>query len=177
MVLVVLGLVACRGGSSQASGDSTNTTAATQATTLPTDPIPDSVGSTRVLSDRIQDDRLAWILGYAAARSLDSLPFAHEQGIYLRLYAVPAEGRCVEETHAVCAYRHYLAAIGDGEGIPPAVFDLGWLGQISDIQWLPRNEGQAYGLGRLKIEVVNFPPHVFQNRRDRRVVRYELTVT
>ncbi len=99
-----------------------------------------SVDSPSFAPVRIKDDLFVYALNYATAQALDTLPGGRVQWIYVKLWALPAEGSGVEGTHLVCAFRYLLGVApgGEGEGFG-TVYDLGSVGQITAIEWLPRD--------------------------------------
>src|SRR5437773_8493645 len=76
--------------------------------------------------------------------------------VALRLYSIGHSGTCVEETEWVCSCRYVLAVSEFGETRTRAVYDLGEVGQLGAIQWLPRTTPDH---AALELEVRNYTDH------------------
>jgi hypothetical protein len=90
---------------------------------------------------------------------LDSLAGGTDQWVQVRLYDIPVDGTCLPEEHATCGFYYLLGVTSAAGGI--GAFRLGWLGEITSIQWLPRTDDISSG--RLRISVTNYPSWVFKS--------------
>jgi hypothetical protein len=126
-------------------------------------------------SIRLGNPQLVEILNYAVSQVLNREPPAPEQELRLKLYAVPKEGDCLPDSHYVCSRHYYLAVSSFEEGFGAVVYDLGEVGEISDIQWLKPNQQQT---ARLRLRVTNFPVEYFSlnDKLPKREQMYELEV-
>jgi len=104
----------------------------------------------------VHDDFLAEILNDAEMQDLNKLGPAKEKDLALRLYSVGHSGTCVEETEWVCSYHYVLAVSEFGETRTRAVYDLGEVGQLGAIRWLP---DPTTDHAALELEVRNYPDH------------------
>ena len=109
-------------------------------------------------SSRINSPVLEQILNYGNVKELNSSPLTPDQDLRLRLHSVPQEGRCVQDTHVVCKHHYYLAVSTFQEGLGEAVYDLGEVGEISGVEWLPLKKELT---ASLRLRVTNYPEHVF----------------
>lgn len=114
-------------------------------------------GGMELSAQPVADSLLVWILNSAAQVPIDSANASAY--LYPRLYGIPIEGACVEDTHMVCTHRYFLA-VGEYDLLPrQAVFDLGEVGQIVRARVMidrgPRHP-------QLKLTVQNYPAHAFQ---------------
>ena len=132
--------------------------------------------STSITGSRIKSPRLVEILNYGFVRELSSDPPKPEQELRLRLYAVPKEGNCLLDTHVVCSHHYYLAVSSFEEGAGEAVYDLGEVGEISNIQWLKANKPWE---ARLRLTVTNYPVDYFKTTKTliRQQKDYELYIS
>jgi len=89
---------------------------------------------------------------------------------------VPKEGNCLPDTHVFCSHHDYLAVSSFEEGLGEAVYDLGEVGEISNIQWLKANKPLA---ARLRLTVTNYPVDYFKTTKTliRRQKNYELDIS
>lgn len=110
-------------------------------------------------AERIADSLLVRILNDGAELDIDGLSEEDVPPLTPRLYAVPAEGDCVPETHLVCGFRYFLAVSGDGESPEQAVFSLGLLGEITFTRFLPSAGDEP---PRLRLTIQNHPSFVFE---------------
>ena len=67
------------------------------------------------------------------------------------------------DTHYVCSHHYYLAASTYEEGLGEAVYDLGEVGEIRNIQWLKPSKELT---SRLRLTVTNFPNEYFAWNRN-----------
>jgi hypothetical protein len=104
----------------------------------------------------VHDSLLTEILNDAEMQDLNKLGPAKEKDLSLRLYAIGHSGTCVEETEWVCSYRYVLAVSELGETRTRTVYDLGEVGQVGAIHWLP---GTTADHAVLDLEVRNYPDH------------------
>ncbi len=123
--------------------------------------LPAGAAAQTTLSARpVTDTLLVWLLNNAVEvpiHNLDESPF-----LYPRLYAVPEEGSCVEDTHAVCTHHYFLAVSEDGELPGQSVFALGEVGEI-----LQARVQADRGLdARLVVTVLNYASTAFQYEDD-----------
>lgn len=131
---------------------------------------------TLITALRIRSQPLVEILNYAHVRDLKPELGSRQQDLRLRLYAIPKEGDCMPDSHYVCSHHYYLAVRPYEEGLGEAVYDLGEVGEISQIQWLnPDSEMKA----RLRITVTNFPKEYFTSNKTliKREKSYELEIS
>ena len=122
---------------------------------------------------------LAWMLWLGRRIALDTLPGANpRRGVDAALWARVFEGDCIDGTHAECGHNYWLVFAGDGEGYGPYVFNLGFLGQLTPLRWLPGVDTVAYLEATLLVEVQNYPEYVFTSTPSAVRVRkrYQLTL-
>jgi len=126
---------------------------------------------------RIRDSLFTLALAEATVRYLDSLPRGADQWVRPRLYEIPVEGTCVSEEHVICGFYYLLGVAPNREGLSGA-FNLGWLGQITHIEWLPRST-KDIDFGRLRLTVTNYPSWVFKSEPSIRKIqkRFEVQVS
>jgi hypothetical protein len=134
------------------------------------------LAATKIASPRIGDSELAPVL--VDGEEIKLPPYGKEPvPVFVRLWRVPVEGTCVEETEAICSHRYYLAVSDYGEGQAPfAVYDLGVVGEIVGIRWLPRAARDA---ARLHLVAVNWPAAAMKRQHSlaRRTQAYDLVVS
>jgi hypothetical protein len=132
--------------------------------------------STTIAPVRIRSPLLVEILNHASVQDLNSESGERDQQLHLRLYSVPKEGDCIQDSHYVCSHHYYLAVSTYEEGLGEAAYDLGEVGEISDIQW-SRPDDQLSA--RLRITVSNYPKEYFKHNQTliKREKRYELKIT
>ncbi len=113
-----------------------------------------------IKSDAVVNSQFVEVLNYGFRYDLnqDDLPLAFRE-LGLRLYAVPKEGNCLLDGHYVCSHHYYLAVTSFQLGIDAAVYDLGEVGEISDIEWLMPNQPLT---ARLRIRVTSLPRDYFE---------------
>ncbi len=104
----------------------------------------------------VRDDLLAEILNDGEMQDLNKLNAAKGKDVSLRLYSIAHSGTCVEETEWVCSYRYVLAVSEFGETRTRAVYDLGEVGQLGAIRWVPRATANH---AALELEIRNYPDH------------------
>ena len=107
-------------------------------------------------STPLEDPVLIEVLNGAEMRELNRLPGASHSSLALRLYSVGHSGTCVEETEWVCSYHYVLAVSEYGEAPAEAAFDLGEVGELTNISWLKSNEPFHV---LLSVTVRNYPTH------------------
>jgi len=118
--------------------------------------------SASISGTRINSPRLVEILNYGYVRDLNSDPPRPEQELRLRLYTVPKEGSCLPDTHVVCSNHYFLAVSSFEEGMGEAVYDLGEVGEISNIQWQKADKPL---LARLRLTATNYPVDYFKTTK------------
>jgi len=131
---------------------------------------------TSLKSERVTIPQLVEILNYGSSREISHDPPLPEEELRLRLHAVPKEGNCVSDTHSVCSHRYYLAVSAFEDGLPAVVYDLGEVGEMSNIQWLKSERPQTV---RLRVLVTNYPVEYFKlnSKLLRKEQAYELEVS
>lgn len=79
------------------------------------------------------------------------------------------------ETEVECGFRYFLAVHNGDLGFAGVVYDLGLVGEITKIEWFKNTN---HNEDRLRLEVVNYPAHVFKLNRKlvRKSKRFELIV-
>src|SRR5262245_38300720 len=125
---------------------------------------------------RLTAPRLVEILNHGIVQELNKLTGGERQELTLRLWQIPKEGDCMPDTHYVCSYHYYLAAAPHEEGFEGAVYDLGELGEISDIQW---QQSDVSDTVQLSMRVTNYPREYLRDNKKLviREKRYLLFVT
>jgi len=137
-------------------------------------------GKVELTSIRITNRQLINVLVYGLVREITSDPPSPGQDLRIRLYRVPIEGNCMEDTHGTCSNRYYLAVHTFEEGLGEAVDDIGEVGEIADVQWLPSKKELV---ARLRLRVLSYPsfsdsPGITLQRGLRRIEQwYELEVS
>ena len=104
----------------------------------------------------LKDTLLVEVLNDAEMQVLNKLSPSVRKDLSLRLYAVAHSGTCVEETEWVCSYRYVLAVSELGEVRERAAYDLGEVGEIANIKWLPSD---SVDHAVLEFEVRSVPGH------------------
>jgi hypothetical protein len=95
----------------------------------------DSIG---LHASPIDNSLLEWILNTATITELDSLPGASTQRYRLRLFGIGVAGSCVEYTEAIICSHQYLLAVSEAqEGSAQRLYNLGRVGRITAIEWIP----------------------------------------
>ena len=124
-------------------------------------------------SDPVVNPQFVEFLNYGFSVDLNHSPPVSSTEPWLSLHGVPKEGSCLPGSHYVCSNHYYLAVDSAQLGIEPVVYDLGEVGEISDIEWLMPNQPET---ARLRIRVTNFPREYFDlnDNLPRRERVYEL---
>ena len=104
----------------------------------------------------LKDTLLVEVLNDAEMQDLNKLSPTVRKDLSLRLYAVGHSGTCVEETEWVCSYRYVLAVSEFGEVRERTAYDLGEVGEIANIKWLPSD---SLDHAVLEFEVRSVPGH------------------
>ena len=135
-----------------------------------------NLASTKIASERMSDTDLARVL--VDGEEIKLPPYGKEPvPVFVRLWRVPVEGDCVEETEAICSHHYYLAVSDYGEGEAPfAVYDLGQVGEIVGLRWLPRAARDA---ARLHLIAVSWPAATMKRQPSlvRKTKAYDLIVS
>jgi hypothetical protein len=131
---------------------------------------------TAIQTSRINHSALIQILNYGEVRELNSSPPKPDQELRLRLYAVPQEGNCVPDATVVCSHHYYLAVSAYLNGLGEAVYDLGEMGEIGGVEWLPTKRTLT---ASVKLHVTNYPEHVITANKSlvKAQRQYELEVS
>lgn len=89
-------------------------------------------------------------------------PLPKHSNFFLRLYSIGELGTCEPETETevVCSFRYYLAVSDGGLGVPRTVYDLGEVGEITDIKWLENSDSN---FDNLRLEISNYPTDAFEH--------------
>ena len=112
-------------------------------------------------SNPVSNRQFVEVLNYGAFHELGPDWSSQQLNTYLflRLHKVPKEGTCLPGSHYVCSNHYYLAVRSAEEGFDPVVYDLGEVGEISDMALLMPNQP---GTARLRVRVTNFPREYFE---------------
>ncbi len=121
---------------------------------------------------RIRDEKIVFILNNAEMSDLNKLNPEIEKTILLKLYKIPYSGSCVPETHMTCGYEYYLAVSEYDEMPQQAVYYLGKVGEISEIEWLKQDENDK---ALIKFVVCSYPQLALE--RNRQLPKKEKTST
>ena len=124
----------------------------------------------------VNDSLLVEVLNGGELQELNKLSPATRKDLALRLYSVGHSGSCVEQTEWVCTY-HYVLAVSEYGEIPTrTAYDLGEVGEIGNIRWLPRDTRDH---AVLELEVRTFPEHAARQNPKLKMARrrYRLEVT
>lgn len=113
---------------------------------------------------QINNPLLAQLLGFGEIEVLDDLPSYEEAGdqpLSLRLISMPGDNdACVPETDvSVCNSRYYLVVISDSVAPGAAVFEVGQVGEVTDVLWLAPPDAQHV---RIHLEVRRYPESVLE---------------
>ena len=123
-------------------------------------------------SDPVFNPQFVEFLNYGFSVDLNHSPPVSSTEPWLSLHGVPRIGNCLPGSHYSCSNHYYLAVDSGQLGIAPVVYDLGEVGEISDIEWLRPNQPET---ARLRIRVTNFPREYFEFADLPRIERvYEL---
>ena len=108
----------------------------------------------------IQNELLIEILNDSEMKEL-APPLPKHSNFFLRLYSIGELGTCAPEveTEVTCSFKYYLAVSDGGLGVPRKVYDLGEVGEITDVKWL---ENSNSDVDKLRLEVSNYPTHAFE---------------
>lgn len=130
----------------------------------------------------IENELLVEILNNSQKKEL-APPLPKRSNFFLRLYSIGEFGTCAPEVEkeVTCSIRYYLAVSDGSLGVPGTVYDLGEVGEITQVEWLEDsksnvekvNEGNASDviqfvensgrrIDRLKLEISNYPAHAFE---------------
>ncbi len=126
---------------------------------------------------KVTDPLLVKIMNSAEVKDLNAMPSAKstKPQVSMRLFSIPITGRCVPETEWVCSHRYFLAVSEYGEDPEQTVYDLGTVGEIDQIEWLPNDRPDH---ARLRLVVGNYPTHAFINKKLSQVFRkYKMDVS
>ena len=134
-------------------------------------------GQAATLTPRpVADELLVDILNSATLQELNNLRGPSPHQLSLRLFAIAQTGSCIPHTHQICA-RHYFLAVSEFDELPEqAVFDLGTVGELRNIEWL---RDERMNAARLQLDVVNYPASALRANPElqERVMKLELDVT
>ena len=113
-------------------------------------------------NNAVKNDLLVEILNDSEMKELKP-PTPAASSFFVRLYSIKGFGEknCAPEveTEVACVTRYYLA-ISDGSlGVPGAVYDLGEVGEISEIKFWESPDSK---FARLFVEITNYPRHAFE---------------
>lgn len=88
-------------------------------------------------------------------------PLPKLPNLFLRLYSIGELGDCTPEaeTEVTCSFRYYLAVSDGSLGVQGNVYDLGEVGEITDVRWL---ESADSNVEKLRLEISNYPAHAFE---------------
>ena len=108
----------------------------------------------------IQNELLVKILNDSQMKELKP-PLPKHSNFFLRLYSIGDSGICAPEaeTEVTCSFRYYLAVSDGGLDVPGTVYDLGEVGEITDVKWL---ESFDSNVDKLRLEISNYPTHAFE---------------
>ena len=104
----------------------------------------------------LKDTLLVEILNDATMQDLNKLSPGVTKDLALRLYAIGHSGTCVEETEWICSYHYVLAVSEFGELRERNAYDLGEVGEIANIRWMPHDSTDH---AVLEFDVRNVPGH------------------
>ena len=87
-------------------------------------------------AEKVKNPTLVKILNSAKLQELNALPSAKRWGrqLGIRLYSKEISGSCIPETHMICSHQYYLAVSKYDEAPEQAVYDLGTVGEIIEVQ-------------------------------------------
>jgi hypothetical protein len=128
-------------------------------------------------AEKVKNPTLVKILNSAKLQELNALPSAKRWGrqLGIRLYSIGISGSCIPETHMICSHQYYLAVSEYDEAPEQAVYDLGTVGEIIEVQWL---QDRRVDRARINIVVSNYPLHAYMrnSRLVPKTVTYALDV-
>lgn len=104
---------------------------------------------------------LAEILNNSQMKELTP-PSPKLPNLFLRLYSIGVSGTCEPdtETEVICSFRYYLAVNDGSLGVSGVVYDLGEIGEITEIQWLDSPDSN---IDKLRIEISNYPTQAIKH--------------
>lgn len=108
----------------------------------------------------IQNELLVEILNDSEMKKL-APPLPKHPNLFLRLYSIGELGTCAPEVEkeVTCSVRYYLAVSDGSLGVAGTVYDLGEVGEITDVKWL---ESSDSNIDKLRLEISNYPNHAFE---------------
>lgn len=130
----------------------------------------------------IQNELLIEILNDSQMKEL-APPLPKHSNYFLRLYSIGELGTCAPEveTEVTCSFRYYLAVSDGSLGVLGKVYDLGEVGEITDVKWIEDSQNNVdksddgntsgvikfrvnpkTGVDRLRLEIANYPTHAFE---------------
>ena len=81
------------------------------------------------------------------------------------------------ETEVTCSFRYFLAVSDGSLGVSGNVYDLGEVGEITDVRWL---ESADSNVDKLRLEISNYPTHAFEHNpkliRKTRIVELDISL-
>jgi len=110
----------------------------------------------------IENSVLTEILNAGLLIDVNSYSMEIEKNVYVKIYKVPKQGQCIEETNTVCSYTCYLAISEIDEFPKQAVFKLGEYGDIIDIEW---GETQKQDYAEFTITTSNYPLQIANDQK------------
>lgn len=78
------------------------------------------------------------------------------------------------DTHLVCSDHYYLAVHTFEEGLGEAVYDLGEVGEIAEVDWLT---SPRFHVARLRMAVLSYPKYANAPGLRRATQEYEVEVS
>ena len=102
-----------------------------------------------------------------------------QSNFFLRLYSIGELGTCEPETETevVCSFKYYLAVSSGDLGVSGVVYDLGEVGEITDVQWLENSNNK---IDKLRLEISNYPAQSFEHNskliRKTRIVELDVSL-
>jgi hypothetical protein len=127
----------------------------------------------------IKNELLVEILNDSEMKELKP-PLPKHSNFFLRLYSIGELGTCAPEveTEVTCSFRYYLAVSDGGLGVPRTVYDLGEVGEITNVKWL---ENADSNVDKLRLEISNYPTHAFELnpklKRETRIVELDVSLS
>lgn len=128
----------------------------------------------------IENELLVEILNNSQMKELLP-PLPKHSNLFLRLYSIGEFGTCAPEVEkeVTCSIRYYLAVNDGSLGVLGKVYDLGEVGEITNVKWLeePKSnidkpddssgviqfaKNSNDGIDRLRLEITNYPTYAFK---------------
>jgi hypothetical protein len=135
-------------------------------------------GSTQKVQEirKINNSDLTKILNASEVIDLNNLSPSISKELIIKLYKIPIQGNCIEETTTTCCYHFYMAVSEFDENPKQAVFDLGEVGDIVNISWEDSKESNK---AVLNFTSYNYPVFLLETHAElkKKMIEQSLNVS